>query len=348
MAWTAPQFTRSQVDKAGRELVTGVVWTEQYVRSLEVINNWRSAHSFPLNTLTVTLKQRARGVDTKALVAQRLKRLSSIEAKLRRQKTRLSQMQDIGGCRAVLQSVRTVRNVHEQYLSSRRQLHALVSQTDYIEHPKSDGYRGIHMVYRYQSRDGKNERYNGLLAEIQLRTRAQHTWATAVETAATFTRQALKWRGGTESWQRFFALMSSIMALRESAPLVSGTPRHEAMLIRELREIAGRLNVRNLLIGWSAAADAFATHQPLASGKLFLLELETTPAVKLRITPFSDRQMLKATEVYLAAEKRLDGRDDGSQAVLVSVDSIDALRSAYPNYYIDTGEFVRILDEVMS
>jgi ppGpp synthetase/RelA/SpoT-type nucleotidyltranferase len=67
----------------------------------------RSAHSFPLNTFQTTLRKAARTVDESSLVAQRLKRLSSIDKKLKRFKElSLSEVQDVAGCRAVLGSVR--------------------------------------------------------------------------------------------------------------------------------------------------------------------------------------------------------------------------------------------------
>src|SRR5215472_18078081 len=37
----------------------------------------------------------------------------------------------------------------------------------------------------------------------------------------------------------------------------------------------------------------------------------------------------------------------GVQTVLVSVDSMDAIREAYPNYYADTGDFVAALEEAI-
>ena len=79
----------------------------------------------------------------------------------------LSQMQDIGGLRAVVGSVSRARKLETSYRTSNFK-HELVSSKDYIDNPKPDGYRSVHLVYRYA-----NERapeYNGLLLELQLRT----------------------------------------------------------------------------------------------------------------------------------------------------------------------------------
>jgi ppGpp synthetase/RelA/SpoT-type nucleotidyltranferase len=108
MEWAKPEFSRNQVDKAGVAIIKGVNPggdLEEYINAIGVINNWRSSHSYPLNSFQVNLRQRARKIDSSALVSQRLKRFESIVKKLARAQTstmELSQMQDIAGCRAVL------------------------------------------------------------------------------------------------------------------------------------------------------------------------------------------------------------------------------------------------------
>jgi ppGpp synthetase/RelA/SpoT-type nucleotidyltranferase len=103
MAWAVPQYSRDIVDDAGRLLISDntVVLIEERNRALEIINNWRSSHSFPLQCLKMLLGSRARKRDGQAIIAQRLKRLQSIDAKLRQHSNwmKLTQMQDIGGCR---------------------------------------------------------------------------------------------------------------------------------------------------------------------------------------------------------------------------------------------------------
>ncbi len=124
MAWAVPQYTKSQIDAAGQVLVEEVKdlatydWGK-YENALTVINNWRSSHSFPLNTFQVGLREKGRQVDSNCLVAQRIKRLSSISLKLRRFKTmKLSQMQDIGGCRAIVKNVVNVNQLLGLYQRS--------------------------------------------------------------------------------------------------------------------------------------------------------------------------------------------------------------------------------------
>jgi ppGpp synthetase/RelA/SpoT-type nucleotidyltranferase len=101
----------------------------------------------------------------------------------------LSQMQDIGGCRAIVSSAEGVAKLCASYAES--DLKHILHQTDnYIDTPKDSGYRGVHLIYRYHS--DRRQDYNSLKIEMQLRSQLQHAWATAVETVGAFVRQALK------------------------------------------------------------------------------------------------------------------------------------------------------------
>jgi ppGpp synthetase/RelA/SpoT-type nucleotidyltranferase len=139
-----------------------------------------------------------------ALVAQRLKRTPSIIAKLKRfESMDLARMHDIGGLRAVLGNVENVRRLQEEYKKTTFK-HKLVREDDYIAQPKEDGYRSVHLVFQY-----KNDRapdYDGLRLELQIRTKLQHAWATAVETMSTFLGKAMKAGQGDRPWLHFFAI----------------------------------------------------------------------------------------------------------------------------------------------
>ena len=80
--WAPPIYAREVVNKAACVLVSPEDYA--YDNDLDIISNWRTSHNFPLNTFKIGLLKRARIVDPKSIVAQRLKRLSSIAVKLRR------------------------------------------------------------------------------------------------------------------------------------------------------------------------------------------------------------------------------------------------------------------------
>lgn len=355
MAWTEPQFNRERVNAAGRALVAFDIRSDvpdeqlfnAYAEAIPVVNNWRSSHSYPLNTFQVTLRNYARKVDVNCIVAQRTKRLSSIEAKLRRHQTmKLSQMQDLGGCRAIVKSVKEVRELQAQYKSSGIK-HVLASVDDYISAPKNSGYRGVHLVYRYLSDKPKKKIYNGLKIEIQLRSQFQHAWATAVETVGMFVQQALKSSLGEPDWLRFFSLMGTAIANRERTQYVPNTPTQADDLLIELKHYADALNVKSRLNAFGSALRTLGTGQPgLELAHFYLLELDPT-ANELTITGFRVSELQEASERYSEAEKKV-AEKPGTDAVLVSVDSLNALERAYPNYFADTGIFLQLLDQSLT
>src|SRR6185436_9568690 len=105
-SWTEPRYSRSRIDKAGACYIDPATTQLEKDQARSVINNWRSSHSFPLNTLQVNLRYAASQVDNDPTVAQRIKRLPSIRHKLERiPGMKLSRMQDLGGCRAVVSDV---------------------------------------------------------------------------------------------------------------------------------------------------------------------------------------------------------------------------------------------------
>jgi Region found in RelA / SpoT proteins len=346
--WVSRTSSRGQVDKAGALLVEW--WTgpakppDDFSKWLHMVFNWRSCHALPLNVFQKTLRVRASKVEPGAIVAQRLKRFASIINKLARESDmKLSQMQDLGGCRAVLSSIDAVYKLYEMYTAPTAESAEIsVKCKDYIKEPKDDGYRGIHIVGRYHPRIKNRQLWDGQRIEIQIRTRLQHAFATAVETVTTFTREPLKFGGGPDDWRRFFSLMGSALAIRENTALVPGTPKEKQELVAELRQVAKQLKVRPRLRGWADALQVLP-RQNIEKGFRWLLLVLNTRENTVLVTGFTDKQ--KAAENL---EKLELSEDSDLDPVLVFVPSINTLRTAYPNYYADTREFLKALRTALS
>lgn len=164
-------FDPKEIDRAGRVLAgaEGDGTTAEFDEAVRLVGAWRASHSHPLNTLRVNLQRRA-GED--GIVAQRLKRLPSIIGKLKRlRRLRLSQIQDIGGCRVVVPGAEDAYDIAASLADSRMR-HRPLHSANYIAEPRRTGYRSLHLVYQYHT-DRKRE-YDGLKIEIQLRSRLQH------------------------------------------------------------------------------------------------------------------------------------------------------------------------------
>ena len=343
MAWTLPEYRAEEVNAAGRALSTMAfpVSTLEGLGALQVINNWRSAHAYPLNIFQMTLRNRARKIERSVIIAQREKRLDSIHRKLIAKSTmRMSQMQDIAGCRAVFEKLASVYKLSALYRKT-KDYHKSRNEKDYIQSPKPDGYRSVHLVYEYKGVDDKSV-YSGLRVEIQIRTQLQHAWATAVEAVGIFTKQALKSNQGDEDWLRFFALMSSAIAAIESTPSVPGTPGTKDELVDQIALLTDKLQARQMLRAYNTTLNTLGSNKDV---KYFIVELEPDEN-KVTLRQYKAKESAAANQQYTDLESKIP---EGSrkQVVLVSVSDINALKRAYPNYFLDTALFSKLVERVI-
>ncbi len=157
-----------------------------------------------------------------------------------------------------------------------------------------------------------------------------------------FSKEYLKSSQGDPRWLRFFALMGSAIALRENAPPVPETPTSRVPLLTELKDIAQQLNARKRLLAYG---EALSLVEP-KDGSFFLMRLNASEG-RLEVIGFKRTEHRLAQAKYMSLERDLVGKPD-EDAVLVSVDSVKNLRSAYPNYYLDTKRFVKAFDQAVS
>ena len=281
--------------------------------------------------------------DKKIIVAERLKRLSSILSKLNREpEMQLSRMQDLGGCRFIVPAVEDVYFFADIYEKSRKR-HIQKSEYDYIKNPKASGYRSLHRVYKYHS--DRNETYNrNILIEIQFRTHLQHLWATAVETMGVYTHEDIKSGYGSEDVNRFFALVSSLFAITENQPIVPGTPEDVFELVKEIKEINAKNNFLGFLSGINAAT-FMQRNKSKKNASYFILTLNYETHV-LSITPFRSNEFVKANRAYSLLESSRDHQK--KDVVLVQVSSLSLLRKAYPNYFADITRFISIVTSCLN
>lgn len=345
--WPKDRPTDREIDRAGRVLRDDHADPKDVLQALDVVRRWRSTHSFPLNTLQMSLRNAGHEVSPEAMIAQRLKRMESIEAKLKRLLSHsLHEMQDIAGCRCVVPTVSDVESVVARLKNSRMR-HSLHRSYNYIERPKRDGYRSHHLVYEYYS--DRSTDYKGMRIEVQVRSGLQHAWATAIETIGTFRGELLKAGLGDPRWLRFFQLVASAFALMEGCPTIPDTPNDPDLLVSEIESLAGELRVGEILASYTQTMNIYGD----VIGEeqiLFLIEsipdLDGRPMVDVRVDQFRSSDRLIANARYAAAESRLTDHP-GASVVLVSTDSLKALQAMYPNYYADTSLFLKNLREII-
>lgn len=98
----------------------------------------------------------------------------------------------------------------------------LVRRDDYTETPRPSGYRALHLVVKY----------DGLLVEMQLRTRAQHEWAYAVEVLGGRIGHDLKSGVGPKPVLDYLRAVSLAMAKDERGEPVGDDLRAELEMLR--------------------------------------------------------------------------------------------------------------------
>ena len=102
------------------------------------------------------------------------------------------------------------------------------------------------------------------------------------------------------------------------------------------------LNVRARLQAFAVAVDAITKDAHRGSYHLIVLDpTEKTVSIKT----YGRRRLNDANHDYTREEFRI--RDGESiQVVLVSAGPIETLRRAYPNYFLDTREFIKHMDRI--
>ncbi len=343
--WPVPSYSRSRVTAAGNALIARSATLDDRRAARLIVNDWRAAHSLPLERVRAELEER---VGENALVAQRLKRLSSIDAKLRRLRNmQLARMQDIGGCRAVLPSAVAVRRTAADY-ATRAPRHPVAHEDDYIARPRSSGYRGIHLITRFRAGREDEAPYEGMRIEIQLRSRLQHVWATTVEAVGIFSGEALKSSIGNAQWLRLFALMGTEIAVAEGLPPVPGTPAGEA-LREELKALVRALDAPARLRRYRETLRVLEGHVRNGRAEYFHIVVESLPdgTARVRWNEYAADEREEAVCAFEEVEAAI-GHFPGADTVLVRVESVDALRDAYPGYFADTRLFVDRLTAVVS
>jgi len=359
-----PKYSGKAIGRAGEVLRKSDIHTNdsEFDEAMRALSYWRLSHENPLVEAMSLVQKAIKPIDRQAVFAKRPKRSQSIINKLQRfDKMSLRTMNDIGGCRVILsnekklwKAVKSVKR-HDSHFG----LPANHSFNDYIQKPKSDGYRGYHLIGKFDGGQGGTRSI-----EIQFRTKFQHSWATSVEIVDIFTDQALKSNSGNKDWAAFFQNISKLLASIEKIKS-KGNPSTNALqnlyfeAINDNKELKGahqsvkrlaeKLNVRTLFEAFSGSLKVLQDRTPLASTKsrgYVLLEIDTS-VKELSAKIFDSEDSAEAERLY--SERELSSRGSPSIVVaLVSSTSLGGIEEAYPNYFADASSFLNHLDLIMS
>lgn len=200
----AQEPSKNQINKAGkylRDVRNGTIAPadvdlDKLDSSIAIVTIFREAHGYPMTKVRNGLSSMVSSLQIDAAVSQRHKRVPRIVRKLVRMgETSLARLEDIGGCRVVVNSMDDLelmcRRIRKRWSGDFGR-----DPRDYIAAPKAIGYRARHFVV---VRDGR-------AIEVQVRTIGQQRWADAVEAIDARRSLNLKDGIGPDSLVDYFAL----------------------------------------------------------------------------------------------------------------------------------------------
>jgi hypothetical protein len=331
---------RAVVDAAGdllkQVIAPGDFRAPEVIAAFSVANDWRERHLVAMKQIRAQLAATNRVLATGGVTAARLKRMPAIRKKLRRFSYKLSELQDLGGCRVILPTLDDVRRFEARLQEAPR--HHLRDVNDYIAKAKRDGYRSLHLLLDH--RDDRFPEYRDLRIELQVRTHLQHAWATAVEALGLYLRVNIKSGGGSEEWRRLLMLMSCEFAESEGCEPVRGAPgggERRREIIELDKALGAQKALDSLALGFRVidgyVLDRFAKYLLLRfQHEEKLVRLETFSEAPAGARSYGD------TERRLAMES-LDDEDPANDALFVSLSQLNDLKRAFPNYFGDVRLF---------
>lgn len=206
----ATDLSNAKIDKLGKRMRSGDI-DEAALIELELFRSlFFPAYAYVESILMRTLKFEITGRPSKSTVA--------IVDKLGRESIRLSQMQDIAGCRIL-----TTNIASQEAICQKVTLMLGDVAVDDKRNAPTNGYRAVHLVYKH----------NGRPVEIQVRTRLQHVWSEISEKISDVYGHSIKYGRG-EPWAlAFLSDLSNATSDLESV-------QYEKICLSQMRSRSGR------------------------------------------------------------------------------------------------------------
>jgi len=182
-------FSKTQIDRLGDRLRREPFSQDD----LRLLDQYRRSFGAAYETVITTIRDRLQLEPT----GRPAKSTSSIIEKLRRESIRLSQVQDIAGCRVIVADILA----QDQTVAILRETFENIRIMDRRTNP-SYGYRAVHVIVEA----------GGLNMEVQVRSSLQHLWAELSERLSDVVDSNIKYGGGDQKVRTHLAIMSRQVA----------------------------------------------------------------------------------------------------------------------------------------
>ncbi len=148
-----------------------------------------------------------------SVISVRLKRIPSIQRKIERSTTNLSQVDDIIGLRIICQSLSDAVELSSRMESVSN--HKRIK--NYISEPRNTGYRATHHIFEFSQEFPQSDKFLRVSFEVQIRTYRQHMWAIYSES---FGERAKEGVANSETKRELSSLSERIREWEEKYPSV--------------------------------------------------------------------------------------------------------------------------------
>lgn len=376
-------ISRKQATAAGKILkeLSGQQNSEEYRKQILILDSWRHQHEEPAQIFFNKLV----GIINKypdAMATYRLKRKESILKKLYRSNGNfeLGAMDDIAGCRAIVNSVSEVYEVYNEILDLKEAGEIDIKKTkDYIENPEKSGYRSLHIIIKQTLKQENIDRQYRI--ELQIRTKLQHYWSTAVEAMSEidnveYKDPTLVSEGNTriQSCLQFFKVISKLFACCEN---------NDDELKEELvNSVRTNDNFKEIIKDLKAARNSVTINMQKNIAKsgegLYLLELSretqeltihsyTMDCVEKAITNYNSKENSSISNEAnkIQYDTEIDSgsvnkdltveKPDAQTSYITSINRVliyakneDQLGDTYPNYSYNIEKFIEKVEELIN
>lgn len=372
-------ISRSQANRAGKVLKTGKI-SDEYYDAISILDAWRKQHENPAKIFFKKLLEITNKYPN-SIATYRLKRKESILNKLNRNNNhfKLGEIDDIVGCRVIVDSVDEVYKIYNEIIDLKQSGYiGIKTIKDYIKEPESSGYRSLHVIINQLcSYEEESRTYR---IELQIRTRLQHYWSTAVEAMGEI--DGVEYKNPTlsacdnthriKSCLKFFKLISELVIAREYKN--SKSNKTIESINAELEKPDFREIIEDLTLVQESISIKIHGSFDISEKRLYLLEF-SRETQELNVYSYTIDLTDEAIEDYNNSEnnirykKKYGVNNDASQKkdknqkdssitnsitvntkvrdinrVLVYAKNNEQLYDAYPNYSYAIGKFIDFVE----
>jgi ppGpp synthetase/RelA/SpoT-type nucleotidyltranferase len=249
--------------------------------------------------------------------------------KLTRFSVRLSQLQDIGGCRIIFETnvdidifIEMIKSklIHSKYFTIER-------ITDYREKGRDDsGYRAVHLIIKR----------SGVMLELQIRSRIQHNWAELIERTSVIYGHYLKELDGDPIVLDCFKSLSNIFHEIESnrKPADSMIREWENKRLKS-KQIIAQADTRNILN--SSVNESFiksmiekeASLKQVFHNWMIIFNWQTGNFKNWTVVSSKPEEAIK---MYADMEREFR-TEDGFEVVMIGSSDVSSIRKTHSHYF---------------